>query len=97
MATLAQIYAVGDADNFDGLRAAIVADRNPVTGEPTFSLATALSLLIFFVFALQCTSTMVVMARETGSWGWPVLAFGYMLGLAYGASFVTYRVASALL
>jgi ferrous iron transport protein B len=97
VATLAQIYAVGDADNFDGLRAAIVADRNPVTGEPTFSLATALSLLIFFVFALQCTSTMVVMARETGSWGWPVLAFGYMLGLAYGASFVTYRVASALL
>jgi ferrous iron transport protein B len=96
VATLGQIYAVGD-DDFDGLRSALRNDRDPATGRPTFTLATALSLLVFFVFALQCTSTIVVMARETGSWRWPALAFGYMLGLAYGASFLTYRVASALL
>ena len=97
VATLAQIYAVGDADDFDGLRKAIVADRDPETGAPTFTLAVALSLLVFFVFALQCTSTVVVMARETGSWRWPALAFSYMLALAYLASFATFRLASALL
>ena len=66
------------------------------TGKPVFGLPVALSLLVFFVFALQCTSTIAVMARETGSWRWPAFAFAYMLGLAYTASFVTYRLASAL-
>jgi ferrous iron transport protein B len=97
VATLAQVYAVGNADEFDGLRRALVADRNPATGKPTFTLATALSLMVFFVFALQCTSTIVVMARETGSWRWPALAFVYMLTLAWAGSFVTYRTATALL
>jgi ferrous iron transport protein B len=95
VSTLAQIYAIGDADDFDGLRTAL---RSPdrVTGAPPYTLATALSLLVFFVFALQCTSTVVVMARETGSWRWPALAFTYMLALAWTASLVTYQVASRL-
>jgi ferrous iron transport protein B len=97
VATLAQVYAVGSADDFDGLRGAIVADRDPATGEPAFTLATALSLMVFFVFALQCTSTIVVMLRETGSWRWPALAFTYMLALAWVGSFVTYRAATAFL
>jgi len=96
VSTLAQIYAVGDVDDFDGLRTALVSDRDPVTGAPSFTLPTALSLLVFFVFALQCTSTVVVMARETGSWGWPAFAFAYMLTLAWMGSFVTYHVTSAL-
>ena len=90
VATLAQIYAVADPGDFAGLRTAIA-------GDPAFSLASALALLVFFVFALQCSSTIVVMARETGSWRWPALAFGYMLVLAYSASFVTFRLAHALL
>ena len=97
VATLSQIYAVGDAGDFEGLRAALQADVDPETGEKSFSLPVALSLLVFFVFALQCTSTIVVMARETGSWRWPALAFSYMLALAYVCSFVTYRIASVLL
>ena len=97
VATLAQIYAVGDPDDFDGLRGAIKNDVDPVTGQPSFNIAVALSLLVFFVFALQCTSTIVVMARETGSWKWPAFAFSYMLALAWVASFVTYQVASAWL
>ncbi|MDJ0866893.1 MAG: ferrous iron transporter B [Myxococcota bacterium] len=97
VATLAQIYAVADPEDFGGLRQALQDDVDPRTGERSFTLPVALSLLVFFVFALQCTSTIAVMARETGSWRWPALAFGYMLGLAYGASFVTYRVAGALL
>jgi ferrous iron transport protein B len=91
VSTLAQIYAVGDANDFAGLPAAVKADRYPETGAPVFTLPVALSLLVFFVFALQCTSTMVVMARETGSWGWPALAFSYMLGLAWVASFITFQ------
>ena len=86
-----------DAADVEGLRGALIADRDPRTGQPTFTLATALSLLVFFVFALQCVSTMVVMARETGSWRWPAFAFSYMLALAYGASFVTFRLATAFL
>jgi ferrous iron transport protein B len=97
VSTLAQIYAVADADDFSGLAAAIQADTHPVTGAPVFTLPVALSLLVFFVFALQCASTIVVMARETGSWRWPALAFTYMLALAWSASFVTYRTATALL
>ena len=97
IATLAQIYAVGNPDDFGGLRGAIQGDIDPVTGELTFNIAVALSLLIFFVFALQCTSTIVVMARETGSWRWPVFALSYMLGLAYVASFITYRIATVWL
>jgi ferrous iron transport protein B len=54
------------------------------------------SLLVFFVFALQCTSTLAIMRRETNSWRWPVFAFGYLLALAYTASFLTYRVVNAL-
>jgi ferrous iron transport protein B len=96
VATLAQVYAVGSADDFGGLRQALRADVDPRTGRHVFSLPVALSLLVFFVFALQCTSTIAVMARETGSWRWPAFAFSYMLGLAYTASFATYRIASAL-
>jgi ferrous iron transport protein B len=97
VSTLAQIYAVGEADDFAGLRTAIKNDVDPRTGRAAFTLPVALSLLVFFVFALQCTSTMVVMARETGSWRWPALAFAYMLGLAWIASFVTFQTVRFLL
>lgn len=97
VSTLAQIYAVSDAEDFAGLRTALESDVDPVTGERAFTLPTALSLMVFFVFALQCTSTIAIMARETGSWRWPALAFGYMFGLAWLGSFVTYHVARALL
>jgi ferrous iron transport protein B len=63
----------------------------------TWSLATALSLLAWFVFAPQCLSTLVIVKRETNSWRYPLAMAGYLFALAYLASFVTYRVASALL
>jgi len=63
----------------------------------TWSLATALSLLAWYVFAPQCLSTLVVVKRETNSWRYPLLMAAYLFALAYLASFVTYRVASALL
>jgi ferrous iron transport protein B len=59
-------------------------------------LATALSVLVWYIFAPQCASTLAVIKRETGSWRWMALTFGYMLGLAYIASFITWHVAVAL-
>jgi ferrous iron transport protein B len=94
VSTLAQIYAVSDEGT--ALRDAVRRDVSPVTGRPVFSAATVAALLAFFVFALQCMSTLAIMRRETNSWGWPVFAFGYLLVLAYTASFVTYRVVGAL-
>ena len=61
-----------------------------------WSLATALSLLVWFVFAPQCISTIAAVRRETNSWRYPLLMMAYLFGLAYAASFVTYRIALAL-
>ncbi len=63
----------------------------------TWSLATALSLLAWYVFAPQCLSTLVVVKRETNSWRYPIIMAGYLFALAYLAAFVTFRVASALM
>ena len=61
----------------------------------TWSLATALSLLAWYVFAPQCLSTLATVKRETGGWAMPLLMAGYLFALAYAASFITYRVALA--
>ena len=63
----------------------------------TWSLATALSLLAWYVFAPQCLSTLVIVKRETNSWRYPLIMAGYLFALAYLASFVTFQVATALL
>ena len=94
VATLAQIYAASDEET--SLREAIRSDRRPDTGRPVFDPPTVASLLVFFVFALQCMSTLAVLRRETNSWRWPLFAFGYLLTLAYGASFATYRIVGSL-
>ncbi|HKF46773.1 MAG TPA: ferrous iron transporter B [Terracidiphilus sp.] len=59
------------------------------------TLGGALALMIFFAFAMQCTSTMAVVRRETNSWKWPALQFGYMLALAYAAAFVVNHLVMA--
>lgn len=61
-----------------------------------WSLATALAMLAWYIFAPQCASTLAVIRRETGSWGWMAATFAYMLVLAYAASFLTFNVAVAL-
>jgi len=61
-----------------------------------WSLATALSLLAWFVFAPQCLATLAAVKRETGGWQMPLVMAAYLFGLAYAASFITYRVALAL-
>jgi ferrous iron transport protein B len=61
-----------------------------------WSLATALSLLVWYIFAPQCASTLAVIRRETGSWKWMAITFAYMFALAYAASLATYHIARAL-
>jgi ferrous iron transport protein B len=61
------------------------------------TLGGALALMIFFAFAMQCTSTMAVVRRETNSWKWPAVQFIYMLALAYGAAFAVNHIVMAFL
>ncbi|HLY41901.1 MAG TPA: nucleoside recognition domain-containing protein, partial [Terracidiphilus sp.] len=60
------------------------------------TLGGAMALMIFFAFAMQCTSTMAVVRRETNSWKWPAFQFSYMLILAYSAAFIVNHVVTAL-
>ena len=94
VSTLAQIYATEQEGR--PLREALREDVDPITGRPVFTPATVASLLVFFVFALQCLSTLAVIRRETNSWRWPAFALGYLFALAYTASFATYTLVSTL-
>jgi ferrous iron transport protein B len=78
----------------DTLIGAVKNAKNPETGGPAYTPLTAISLMVFYVFACQCFSTLAVCKRETGSWKWPALMFVYMTVLAYVASLVTYQVGS---
>ena len=97
VATLAQIYAAEQSDDEDGgssLREALVSDLRP-DGTQVFDPPTVGALLVFFVFALQCTSTIAIIKRETNSWRWPAFAFTYLFVLAYAASFATHHAIAA--
>ncbi|MEZ4462788.1 MAG: ferrous iron transporter B [bacterium] len=84
VSTMAQIYGFGgDEEDVDGLAARMSQAKNP-DGTSVYTLPTVLALLVFFVYALQCVSTLAVIRRETGSWKWPAFAFSYMLVIAYG-------------
>jgi ferrous iron transport protein B len=88
VAALGTVYAMSAAG--DDLSAAL----EPVIAS-TWSLATGLSLLAWYVFAPQCLSTLAVVKRETNSWRYPLIMAGYLFALAYIASFITFRVARA--
>jgi ferrous iron transport protein B len=96
VSTMAQIYGFGgDEGDMDGLAAQLRKAKDG-EGNLVYTLPTVLALLVFFVYALQCVSTLAVMRRETGSWRWPALAFSYMLAIAYVMAFVTRWGAIAL-
>jgi ferrous iron transport protein B len=88
VSALGTVYAMSDAGDVAGALSPVIAR--------SCSMATALSLLAWYVFAPQCLSTLAVVKRETNSWRYPLLMAGYLFTLAYVASFITYRVAVAL-
>ncbi|WP_342646792.1 ferrous iron transport protein B [Mucilaginibacter sp. CSA2-8R] len=90
--TMATIYSVDNADEIQSVKVKMGNARNPETGQPTFTLAVAFSLMMFYAFAMQCASTVAVVYRETKDWRWPAAQFLYMTVLAYGASFITYTL-----
>ena len=89
--TMATLYSVEASDN-TSLTEKLRAAKRP-DGTPVYSLAAALSLMIFYVLAMQCMSTLAVVKRETQSWKWPVLQFFMMTGLAYFISWGVYVIA----
>ena len=91
VSTLSVLNGVGEEAEEDRLIDSLRAQRRP-DGTPVFTTATSVSLLVFFVIAMQCFPTLVVTRRETGSWNWASLQFVYMTLLAYGCAFITYRV-----
>ena len=90
--TMATIYSVGSTEDEMTIREKMAKERNPFTGGPRYDIATALSLLLFYVFAMQCMSTLAVTKRETKTWKWPMVQLGFMSVLAYAFSLVAYQV-----
>lgn len=95
--TMAVVYAVESEDEEDmtplrdHLRAETCAD-----GKPVYSPLVCISLLVFYVFAMQCVSTMAIVKRETNSWGWMWFQLGYMSGTAYILALAIYQIGTAL-
>lgn len=89
--TMATIYSVGDEKNNLKLKEKMKAAVGP-DGKPIFNLASGISLMIFYVFAMQCMSTLAIVRRETRSWKWPIIQFVYMTALAYVMSLIAYQV-----
>ena len=93
--TMATLYSVGDGDdeNNNTLRqkmsAAVRAD-----GSKVYNLATGMSLMVFYVLAMQCMSTLAIVKRETRSWKWPLIQLAYMTILAYTMSWITFVIFS---
>ena len=94
---LGTIFSVGDADeNSVALREHLQNARHPETGQPLYTTLVAFSLLVFFVLALQCMSTLAIARRELNSWKWPTFMWFYMTGLAYLAALIVYQGGLAL-
>lgn len=89
--TMATLYSVGDKDEGLLLRDKLHAAKKE-DGTPLFTLATGISLMLFYLFAMQCMSTLAIVKRETGTWKWPVIQFIYMTGIAYLMSLLAYQL-----
>jgi ferrous iron transport protein B len=91
--TMATLYSVGDGDDDSGLLLREKMQQARKTdGTPVYTLATGLSLMVFYVLAMQCMSTLAVVKRETRSWKWPIIQLVYMTVLAYVMSLIVYKI-----
>ena len=98
-ASMAIIYQVEEADDEaetrSNLRDRLAMERRP-DGTPMFTPLTLISLLVFYIYALQCLPTTAVVAREAGSWRWAIIQFVFMGGFAYLASFAVFQIGKLL-
>ena len=94
VSTMSTVYNVGQADDSEAgtktLAQTLRAQKRP-DGTPVYTTLVAITLMVFYVFALQCASTVAVVRRETNSWKWPLFQWAYMAVLAWGLAFITYQ------
>lgn len=95
ISTLGTIYSLGSGEDesSDSLKDQMRVERWP-DGRPVYSLATALSIMVFFALCAQCSATLMTIGRETNSWKWPVFSFVYMTALAYAGAWLTFTLAT---
>ena len=89
------LYGLDEEDEGEGLTERLSGEVR-ADGSPKYGVPVALSIMVFVALCAQCMSTLAVMARETGSWKWPVFAFVYMTALAWIGAFIAYQGALAL-
>ena len=88
--TLATIYSVG-SDEEETIKTRMAAELDS-SGKPLFNLASGISLMLFYAFAMQCMSTLAIVKRETNSWKWPLLQLGFMSVFAYLVALLAYQI-----
>ena len=95
VSTMSVVYNVGDTDAGDEAATTSLAktlrEEKRADGTPAYTTLVGVSLMVFYVFALQCVSTIAVVRRETNSWKWPLFQLLYMTALAWGMAFITYQ------
>ena len=87
---MATIYSVG-SDEEETIKNRMAAEVN-ANGKPLFNLATGVSLMLFYAFAMQCMSTLAIVKRETNSWKWPLYQLLFMSAIAYVTAFTAYQI-----
>jgi ferrous iron transport protein B len=92
--SMATIYCVHDDGETNSGLLSRMRNEKRKDGTPVYSLATGLSLMIFYVYAMQCMATLAIVKRETNGWKWPLIQVGYMGVLAYLSAFVVYQIFS---
>lgn len=95
VSTMGTIYNIQDSDEETAntsLQDKMRKDTNPTTGAPVWTALTAICVMVYYVLAMQCISTVAIVKRETNGWKWPLFQIGYMTALAYSVTFVVYRI-----
>jgi len=98
VSTMSVVYSVGggDSETAVGKLAATLRRQVRTDGTPVFTALTGITLMVFYVVALQCASTVAVVRRETNAWKWPLFQWGYLAVLAWVLAFATYQIGLAL-
>ena len=96
VATLGQVAAAENPEEPAQALRDMTVQSGPDAGRTLFDAPTIAALLVFFMYALQCMSTVAVLRRESGSWKWPAIAFSYMFVLAWGLAFAAKTIVAAL-
>lgn len=92
--TMSTIYSIGNNSDDDvvQIREKLRQEIDPKTGEPVYTLALGMSLMVFYAFAMQCMSTLAIVYRETKGWKWPMIQMTYMTVVAYLSALITYNI-----